>query len=182
MMNEYQKKCAELSAFYDEASKTGKKIQIKDKKKWKDADMIFPSLNTINLNNTFRLKSNVMEKYMDLKLDMEFYEVEGETLPYYKPTDKPNYVISPLIGIDKDGFFLSNCNLWNFCRLRSNHIHWWNRAAMNPIPDNCNFRIYSRAGKWSNWTDSSNSEKFAWNSTTETDHGILAFQIAYIEK
>lgn len=68
-----------------------------------------------------------------------------------------------------------------FCRLRQNHVHFWNRNGVNPIPKDCEYRwYYTSCNKivCSEWHDSTKSTINNW-SCVNTERGIVSFKIRY---
>jgi len=174
-MNDYQEKCLALAKIYHEAGETGQAIQrcncVADGFK----DVIDAPTQLSNLA-LYRVKpeERPMEKYIKLNLDMEFTSHTD-----FNTDDK--IAIGKLTGFEKleSGltFIMDELHSNYKCRLRPNHIHFWNRFAPNPIPTNCQFRTFNRVNEWSDWRDSSDKEKYVFDGLAEKP--ILAFEVKY---
>lgn len=167
---EYKEKCAELAAIYQEASITGKKFINKF-----SSDISSPNL-VSKLDNWELEDDDPMKKYISLGLDMEFSDDNFETLEEIYIGKLTN--IGDFYG--KPSYRMNSRKNFYHCRLRPNHIHWWNRADANPIPEYYSFKIFSLLGNWSVFKDSNVSKNFAWNGAGNINgHSILAFLITY---
>ena len=107
-------------------------------------------------------KEQPMQKYIELNLDMEFTCLTN------------TWHIGKLTKIYDKVFTSKNNARWTKCRLRPNHVHWWDgKSDINPIPENCEYRIYINDG-WGVWAE------YAY-SLTDPWENILAFEIRYLK-
>lgn len=171
-MKNYKEKCAELSALYQEASITGRAIV-------RNAPATIGSISSPNLSSDLAdweiSKEHELSKYIGLGLDMEFTN--------YSFATKVDTSIGKLLKIDcnADGniFTKNSESIYGQCRLRENHIHWWNRDEDDPIPRKCIFSVFIMDGGWCEWAKSSSSNRFEWGTTPLIQQTILAFKVKY---
>lgn len=171
-MNKYQERCFALANLLTLAGETGRQIQCKSDGEWVNKDITLVYINPCRIEP---IPSKVA-RYIKLKLDMEFTN---------HPTflaDAPKLVgklISIMCDNDKLTFTTEGNNKTQYskCRLRPNHVHFWNRFAENPIPDNCEFRICNRTWEWSNWRIFNARTNYVFNGPAEKP--IIAFEIRY---
>ena len=160
----YKEKCAKLAALYQEASITGRKFQcLYHNGYWKDAEFTPNNGNDLSMWR-IKPKENTLEKYISLGLDMEF-------------SGDGNSCIDMLICLPSSSnkFYRSNKQgSWSNCRLRPDHVHWWNgKSHINPIPEDCEYNYYLKNGKCYGWYPATQAKNHKWNN-------ILAFEIRYI--
>ena len=177
-MNTYKEHCLKLSQLFNEASETGQPIQLLssngtylDNPFGVDMDSDLYRIKPVHKPN-----KDELEKYIQLKLDMEFtnhadfntdaFLIIGKltSIEMGSNSGLPYYVV--------DGV----CSKYR-CRLRANHIHWWNRFAINPIPKNAKFRLFNQVREWSPWYSSDQSRHYVFDG--HSDHTILAFEVKY---
>ncbi|RLC97830.1 MAG: hypothetical protein DRI46_12330 [Chloroflexi bacterium] len=177
-MNDYQIKCLALAKIYQDAGETGQPIQRRNCM----ADgfkNVIDSPTQISDLALYRVKpkEHPMEKYIDLKLDMEFTSYDTFARDSIK-------TIGMLTSIQKEKSGITfTCNKISSsykCRLRPNHIHFWNRFASNPIPNNCHFRVINGDHELTNWSSSENKDTYIFSGPNARDP-ILAFEIKYNE-
>ena len=116
-------------------------------------------------------KENPMEKYIELGLDCEFANTHDDIWFIYK-----------LSKICDEGYYAKSHDKYgDRCRLRPNHIHWWDgESDINPIPDNCDFRVYLNDSGWTEIAHSVNSRNVIWHHKDVVGR-VLAFEIKYLE-
>lgn len=172
-INDYQKRCYDIAKLFIEAGDTDQPIEHKLSEavgwveKWPE-----PSDNI----NIYRIRPipNELDKYIHNKLDMEF------TSHAVFKTDSTK-AIGKLTSIQKEKcmitYTLNTTNSYYHCRLRPNHVHFWNRFAKNPIPIDCEFRVCNRSLEWSNWRHHTARSNYVFNGPAEKP--IIAFEVRY---
>ena len=113
-------------------------------------------------------KQYPMEKYIELCLDMEFSN----------DLFKQDIILGKLLAIDEtlpDKYMKDSAQWFKNCRLRPNNVHWWSgKSGINPIPEDCEYRIYWIDAGWSLWKPC--ESKQTWG-----DKDIIEFEIRYIK-
>jgi len=169
---DYKNKCQRLADLYSVAAISGQPFEYQwIVGTWKEQTIAYP--NIYEKLEDWRVKPlpHPMEKYISLGLDMEFSCVDDK----FNTNDSIH--IGKLTGFEKldsdDIFVADKIHKFYKCRLRPNHMHWWNgKSEDSPVPDNCKFRYYSKSMGWSQWLSNTTANNFQWAK-------ILAFKICY---
>jgi len=166
---DYKNKCQRLADLYSVAAISGQPFEFRWREQtWTEQKVACPDMHEELDNWRVKPLPNPMEKYISLGLDMEFDDT------YTFNTDS---AIGKLTSTDNDDspYQRDNDNYYVNCRLRPNHIHWWDgKSEDSPVPDNCKFRYYSKSMGWSQWLSNTAANNFRWAK-------ILAFEIRYLE-
>ena len=163
---EYKNKCQRLSDLYSVAAISGQPFEYQWKVgTWTEQTVACPDMHEELENWRVKPLPNPMKKYISLGLDMEFTNTSTFNTP----------ILGKLKEVLSNGYISGGMSI-KHCRLRANHIHWWNgKSEVNPIPNNCEYRTFWDEGEgWTNWE----AKRFiySWN-----DNNLLAFEIRYLE-